>query len=433
MHGVYNEDGDGGAGGSMSSSDSSSGPGGGPASGGYDGGNGGYDGGYSGGYDSSYDYSSPATFNAAKDSQAANLGFGNEQSYGSWIAAGNSGSMSTFAESHPSTAKALTQVAQVAGTLLAGPLAGVGLGAAAKAAMNQLGYTDAQKASAMAALGNIGEAAFSNAVDASYADSLRGDGGGGSDSTNYQIWGDTMTGTGPTTTVNTALSDLFSMFSPYMSGGQASGGFEAPVYDPDPLGLQAYYRGTYEPLNRQMIAQVNQFNDPTYQAQARARAMADIQAQSDQQMGIRSRQLARMGVNPGSGRYTSLDNQVAMATAAAKVGAAANSDTTLRNAYMSGLSALNTQGIELAKLGNEAAKTKSAFTLGTSELGLKNTTSQRANALGWGDLAAKVYGIDKGAQTSAANNAANNAAAASRSTNDNLWGMAGIFARSWLD
>lgn len=224
------------------------------------------------------------------------------------------------------------------------------------------------------------------------------------------------------------MDDIFSQFA----GGPT--GFTMPTmpeYDADPSGMIAGakgymddYNATYKPYAQKMMAEVDRYGSPEYQAQQRGKAMADVQQQYDNSMGQNTREMARMGVNPSSGRMAAMRNQGAIQSAAAKVNAAAKAEGMAKTAYMSGLGAVNSMGMDTAKMGqgwanmgNDAAKTKMGYGLGAAELGLKGQVAKSNDAQGWGKLSMDRYGIDKGV----ASKAASESAASDRATKDNQW------------
>ena len=88
---------------------------------------------------------------------------------------------------------------------------------------------------------------------------------------------------------------------------------------------RAYNLSTYRPLEQSMVRDAETFNTAAEQERMAGRAGADVTtafANVDQQQ---SRSLARMGVNPNSGKALALKNQTGIAEAAARAGAENNS------------------------------------------------------------------------------------------------------------
>ena len=264
-----------------------------------------------------------------------------------------------------------------------------------------------------------------------------GSGGGGSGGGRLPGVGNTTTGSTPnpgatagdSTMPTGPLDDIFSAFV-------------MPEYDPDPSGLVAGgkqsmtdYDTLYKPYAQKMMAEVDRTGTPEFLAQQRTQAMADQQSQYDNTMQQNMRGLSRMGVNPNSGRMLAMQNQGAISNASAKVAAAAKAEGMLRDNYQSGLAAVNSMGMDVAKMGqgwanigSDAAKTKSAWGLGAAELGLKATAQNQNNAVSWGQIAANRYATDKGVlQTQMRNDAASDQA-----TTNNLWDIGGLALQSWL-
>lgn len=218
--------------------------------------------------------------------------------------------------------------------------------------------------------------------------------------------------------------------------------FVMPEYDGDPSGLVAGgeqfmtdYNTMYKPYAQKMMSEVDRIGTPEYLAQQREMAMADVQSQYDNTMQQNQRGLSRMGVNPSSGRMLTMQNQGAIQNAASKVGAAAKAEGMVRGNYLSGLDKINTMGMDMSKagqgwanIGNDAAKTKSAWGIAGAELGLKSTAQQQANAVSWGQISANRYATDKGVQQTQMG--IDGRADAARE--DNLWDIGGLALQSWL-
>jgi hypothetical protein len=188
--------------------------------------------------------------------------------------------------------------------------------------------------------------------------------------------------------------------------------------------FMANYQQDYAPYAAKMRSEVDRIGTPEYLQQQRGLAMANQQQQYDNTMQQNQRGMARMGVNPSSGRMMAMQNQGAIQNAAAKVGAAAQAEGMVHSNYMAGLGAVNTMGMDTAKMGQGwatqglgAAKDQNTWNLANSELGLRNKTQNQTNAYQWGSLANQKYGIDNGLVVANANNTAR----ANQSTNDNLW------------
>lgn len=99
-------------------------------------------------------------FNAAKDSQAANFGFGNETTYANWTDAGNSGSLTSWGSQNPGLSSVFGLVARLFGAAAAGLPGSITAKMAVDKIMNTPTLSDAQKKSASEAIGNLGPDAF---------------------------------------------------------------------------------------------------------------------------------------------------------------------------------------------------------------------------------------------------------------------------------
>ena len=83
-----------------------------------------------------------------------------------------------------------------------------------------------------------------------------------------------------------------------------------------------YQKNTFRPLEAGIVSDALGYDNPARRDAAAGRAMADVEQQFGNEAAQQQRAMARMGVNPGSGRMLAMGNQMAMAQAAAKAGAA---------------------------------------------------------------------------------------------------------------
>ena len=92
---------------------------------------------------------------------------------------------------------------------------------------------------------------------------------------------------------------------------------------------RARYKGVFEPLEDQLIADAQQAASPERKAMAASEAIADVRQQAALGRGQEQRQMAAMGVNPASGRYAgeTRRSQTAEAIAAAGAGNMARRQT----------------------------------------------------------------------------------------------------------
>lgn len=183
-------------------------------------------------------------------------------------------------------------------------------------------------------------------------------------------------------------------------------------YQQDPTGLVANAKAVSGYFNSDVMPQwgvmrdaVNQYNDAGYQGLMRNRAMVDVASQSAAAESGVQRSMLRRGVNPGSGAYTLGQGQRAAQTALAKVNAAAQSDSALRDAFLKGGTSLLSAGSDMAKsaaalgsVGLDAEKAQNAWGLSAAELGVKNRQGFASLALNDRnavlDSMIRKYGID---------------------------------------
>ena len=82
------------------------------------------------------------------------------------------------------------------------------------------------------------------------------------------------------------------------------------------------YWNTAVPFENRLLEDVNRFDSQAYKDQQVAQALADTQTQFSNAQAQQQRGLARMGINPNSGRAQDLANQTSIAQAAAMASAA---------------------------------------------------------------------------------------------------------------
>lgn len=129
------------------------------------------------------------------------------------------------------------------------------------------------------------------------------------------------------------------------------------------------YWNTAVPFENRLLEDVNRFDSQAYKDQQVAQALADTQAQFSNAQAQQQRGLARMGVNPNSGRAQALANQTSIAQAAAMASAANKTRMAAEQVGLStkmqmyggmrglaGLGATNAQlGISSMGMGNQSA------------------------------------------------------------------------------
>ena len=83
-----------------------------------------------------------------------------------------------------------------------------------------------------------------------------------------------------------------------------------------------YQKSTFRPLEAKVVADAQNYDTTARREQAASKAMADMESQFGNEQAQQQRAMTRMGVNPASGKFALMGNQMAMAQAAAKAGAA---------------------------------------------------------------------------------------------------------------
>jgi len=84
-----------------------------------------------------------------------------------------------------------------------------------------------------------------------------------------------------------------------------------------------YQTGTFRPMEKSIVADAQNYDTAARRNEKAAGAIADVGMQLGMAKQAQSRSLQRMGVNPGSAKFVGMGNEMAMAEAAAKAGAAA--------------------------------------------------------------------------------------------------------------
>lgn len=84
---------------------------------------------------------------------------------------------------------------------------------------------------------------------------------------------------------------------------------------------RARYEEIFRPLEDEFIAEAKEYASPEKQAEAAAKAKADVQSAAAGERGAIDRRAASMGISPESGRYQGIDRAMGLGTAVASVGA----------------------------------------------------------------------------------------------------------------
>lgn len=83
-----------------------------------------------------------------------------------------------------------------------------------------------------------------------------------------------------------------------------------------------YQVNTFRPLEKQIVKEANEYDTPERREAEAARAIADVGMQAELGRQSNNRRMMRLGVNPGSSRFQSMNNQMSLEEATAKAGAA---------------------------------------------------------------------------------------------------------------
>lgn len=177
-------------------------------------------------------------------------------------------------------------------------------------------------------------------------------------------------------------------------------------------GIQSYV-GQYLPYDRKLMSHVDSIGTDAYRAQQRGQAVNAVQQQTDLQRQVMNRNMTRMGVDPNSARFASMNGMMAGQTALNKVMAANAADRSARDEWVKGLGAINAMGGKLAESSQKSMQTAADM----GRVGLLGA-DLGANA---SDRATNAYANSASAAASsqnAATNAATNAANAARQATD---------------
>lgn len=82
-----------------------------------------------------------------------------------------------------------------------------------------------------------------------------------------------------------------------------------------------YEKETFRPLEKQLVKDAEEFSTERKREELAAQAGADVSAAFSNVRGQENRSLSRMGVNPNSGRFAALNNQLSIGQAATTAGA----------------------------------------------------------------------------------------------------------------
>lgn len=125
-----------------------------------------------------------------------------------------------------------------------------------------------------------------------------------------------------------------------------------------------YQKNTFRPLEQGIVTAAQEYDTPVRREAAAAEAVADVGIQAGLAQQAQTRQQQRMGVNPSSGKALALSNQMGMAEALGKAGAANKArDNVELQGYARKMDAANL-GRNLAS--NQATSAQVATTVGNS-------------------------------------------------------------------
>ena len=173
-------------------------------------------------------------------------------------------------------------------------------------------------------------------------------------------------------------------------------------------GIQSYV-GQYLPYDRKLMSHVDSIGTDAYRAQQRGQAVNAVQQQTDLQRQVMNRNMTRMGVDPNSARFASMNGMMAGQTALNKVMAANAADRSARDEWVKGLGAINAMGGKLAESSQKSMQT-------AADMGRVGLLGADLGAIA-SDRATNAYANSASAAASS-QNAATNAANAARQATD---------------
>lgn len=191
-----------------------------------------------------------------------------------------------------------------------------------------------------------------------------------------------------------------------------------------------YEKQTFRPLEQKLVAAAQEYNTDAKREQLAGQAKADVESQyaiaRDQQV----RELARYGINPSSGRFASLNQQLNLSQAAQSAGAMNRSRIDAENLGIARMMDAAGMGRGLAsnastaygvglQAGNQAGNSRMAGAnyMGGAYNGAINGLSSAANSYG---TAGNIYGQEFSARMAGYN--------AARQASSSFWGGIGSAA-----
>lgn len=160
-----------------------------------------------------------------------------------------------------------------------------------------------------------------------------------------------------------------------------------------------YQVNTFRPLEKQIVKEANEYDTPERREAEAAKAVADVGAQLDGERQAAQRNQMRMGVNPNSGNFQSMSNQLSLAAASAKGGAAnkARNDVELQG---------YARKMDAASLGRNLAAnqaTSAGVALNAGNSAVSNASQMIANTGNAANTMFRGYGTAINANQSAGN------------------------------
>ena len=94
------------------------------------------------------------------------------------------------------------------------------------------------------------------------------------------------------------------------------------------------YVNQFEPLQDKFVQQAQNWDTPEKEAEAAAKAKADVATNAAQQQAANNRKMSAMGVNPASGKWAGVDRATSLATATSEAGAENNARNVVKQQGM---------------------------------------------------------------------------------------------------
>lgn len=138
-----------------------------------------------------------------------------------------------------------------------------------------------------------------------------------------------------------------------------------------------YQKGTFRPVEMGIVADAQAYDTPARRDAEAAQSIADVGMQVELAKQAQARSLQRRGVNPGSAKFVGMSNDMAMAEAAAKAGAAAGARDKVETTGFARKMDAASLGRGLAS--NQATSAGISLNAGNSAVGNAGQTLQQSN------------------------------------------------------